>query len=104
MGEEAQKHYEIVIDDPARAAKIMKQAMPDVRSHRKETGDAYSYNWSLHIEPEFQLPFDPTHESMAALDLHMDQKQRALQRIYVKRSLIVAVTLKPKAFLKSRNT
>jgi hypothetical protein len=78
LGEEAQKHYEIVIDDPARAAKIMKQAMPDVRSHRKETGDAYSYNWSLHIEPEFQLPFDPTHESMAALDLHMDQKTESL--------------------------
>ncbi|MEZ9559023.1 pyrimidine/purine nucleotide monophosphate nucleosidase domain-containing protein, partial [Vibrio splendidus] len=32
----------------------------------------------LHIEPEFQLPFDPTHESMAALDLHMDQKTESL--------------------------
>ncbi|MCZ8485830.1 DUF3412 domain-containing protein [Vibrio lentus] len=45
--------------------------------HRKETGDAYSYNWSLHIEPEFNAALRPTHESMAALDFHMDQKTRA---------------------------
>ncbi|MCZ8498221.1 DUF3412 domain-containing protein [Vibrio lentus] len=62
--------------------------MPDVRCpHCKETGDAYSYNWSLHIEPEFHPPpFDPTHESMAALDLHMDQKTESQPLIYVKRS------------------
>ncbi len=43
-----QKHKNVPprsIDDPARAAKIMKQAMPDVRSHRKETGDTF-YSFS----------------------------------------------------------
>ncbi|WP_394150762.1 nucleotide 5'-monophosphate nucleosidase PpnN [Vibrio maritimus] len=78
LGEEATKYYEIVIADPEKAAKIMKQAMPAVKEHRKKNGDAYSYNWSLHIEPEFQLPFDPTHENMAGLDLHMNQRPENL--------------------------
>lgn len=78
LGEEAQKYYQIVIDDPAKAARIVKAAMPDVRQHRKENEDAYSYNWSLHIEPEFQMPFDPNHENMHNLDLHMDQPPEIL--------------------------
>ena len=56
----------------------MKQAMPEVREHRKSTGDAYSFNWSLKIDPEFQLPFEPTHESMASLDLHLNQRPENL--------------------------
>jgi len=78
LGEEAQKRYQIVIDDPAKAARIIKSNMEDVREHRKSTGDAYSYNWSLKIEPEFQLPFDPTHENMANLDLHLNQQPQVL--------------------------
>lgn len=78
LGPDAQKHYQIVIDDPAKAARIMKDALPKIREHRKEIGDAYSYNWSLHIDPSFQEPFAPTHESMAALDLHLDQAPEKL--------------------------
>ncbi|CAH0525051.1 nucleotide 5'-monophosphate nucleosidase PpnN [Vibrio hippocampi] len=78
LGEEATKHYQIIIDDPAQAARIMKQAMPAVKEHRKSNGDAYSFNWSLKIEPEFQLPFDPTHENMAGLDLHLNQRAENL--------------------------
>lgn len=78
LGEAAQQHYEIVIDDPARVAKIMKRSMEDVRQHRKDTGDAYSFNWLLKIEPEFQLPFEPTHENMASLDLHLNQRPENL--------------------------
>lgn len=36
LGEEGQKHYQIVIDDPAEVARIMKRSMEDVRLHRKE--------------------------------------------------------------------
>lgn len=78
LGKTAQQHYEIVIDDPARVAQIMKHGMSEVRAHRKETGDAYSYNWSLKIEPEFQLPFEPTHDNMASLDLHLNQRPENL--------------------------
>lgn len=78
LGEKAQSRYQIVIDDPAKAARIIKSAMDDVRDQRKATGDAYSYNWSLKIEPEFQLPFEPTHENMADLDLHLNQPPEVL--------------------------
>ncbi|MGG5572122.1 nucleotide 5'-monophosphate nucleosidase PpnN [Vibrio diazotrophicus] len=78
LGPEAQKHYTIVVDDPAEAARIMKNAMPKIRQQRKDNEDAYSFNWSLKIEPEFQLPFEPTHENMANLDLHLNQRPEVL--------------------------
>ena len=78
LGEEGQKHYEIIIDDPAEVARIMKRSMDSVRLHRKEKGDAYSFNWSLKIEPNFQLPFEPTHESLEQLDLSLDQEPQVL--------------------------
>ncbi|EPT9254334.1 nucleotide 5'-monophosphate nucleosidase PpnN [Vibrio alginolyticus] len=78
LGKEGQKHYEIIIDDPAEVARIMKRSMDSVRLHRKEKGDAYSFNWSLKIEPNFQLPFEPTHESMEQLDLSLDQEPQVL--------------------------
>ncbi|KXF81015.1 nucleotide 5'-monophosphate nucleosidase PpnN [Enterovibrio coralii] len=78
LGEEATKYYEIVVDDPAKVARIIKQGMPAVKEHRQSTGDAYSFNWSLKIAPEFQLPFEPTHENMANLDLHMNQRPELL--------------------------
>lgn len=78
LGEEGQKHYQIVIDDPAEVARIMKSSMEKVRLHRKDKGDAYSFNWSLKIEPEFQLPFEPNHESMASLNLNLNQKPQVL--------------------------
>lgn len=78
LGQEARKHYTIVIDNPAQAARIMKDAMPLVRQHRRDHDDAYSFNWSLKIEPEFQLPFEPSHENMASLNLHLNQRPEVL--------------------------
>ena len=59
-------------------ARVMKEAMPKIREYRKSVGDAYSFNWSLRIEPEFQLPFEPDHASMASLDLHRNQPPQLL--------------------------
>lgn len=70
LGEEAQRKYEIVIDDPVQVARIMSHGMDQIKAYRKETGDSYQYNWSLKIEPEFQLPFIPTHEMMSNLNLY----------------------------------
>nr|WP_086939093.1 nucleotide 5'-monophosphate nucleosidase PpnN [Thaumasiovibrio occultus] len=78
LGEEARKHYQIIIDDPAKVAKVMKNAMPKVKEYRQANGDAYSYNWSLKIEEHFQQPFIPSHASMSALDLHLDQAPEKL--------------------------
>ncbi len=78
LGEEGQKHYQIVIDDPAEVARIMKRSMEEVRAYRKEKGDAYSFNWSLKIEPQFQLPFIPNHDSMEQLNLSLEQEPQVL--------------------------
>ncbi|SES91215.1 nucleotide 5'-monophosphate nucleosidase PpnN [Thorsellia anophelis] len=73
LGEEARKHYTIIIDDPEDVARRMKKAMAHVKEHRRQTGDAYSFNWGLKINHDLQVPFNPTHENMASLDLHKDR-------------------------------
>lgn len=73
LGDEARKHYTIIIDDAAEVARLMKKAMPKVKEHRRETDDAYSFNWALRIAPDLQMPFMPSHENMANLNLSPDQ-------------------------------
>ncbi len=78
LGEAARKHYKIVIDDAAEVARLMKKAMPQVKEYRRETGDAYSFNWSIRISPDLQKPFLPTHENMANLNLYTNQPAEQL--------------------------
>ncbi|MGS0677406.1 nucleotide 5'-monophosphate nucleosidase PpnN [Shewanella sp. 125m-1] len=78
LGAEAQSRYQIVIDDPVKVARIQKQAMEEIKTFRRENGDSYQYQWSLKIEPEFQLPFEPTHEVMSNLDLHFQANKAEL--------------------------
>ncbi|MFD1805594.1 nucleotide 5'-monophosphate nucleosidase PpnN [Pasteurella oralis] len=96
LGEKAQALYEIIIDDPVMVARKMSQAMHAVKMQRYETCDAYGFNWSLKIPTDFQQPFIPTHENMAALDLHRNQSTMDLianlRRAF---SGIVAGNIKP---------
>nr|WP_024965577.1 nucleotide 5'-monophosphate nucleosidase PpnN [Pantoea sp. IMH] len=78
LGEAARKHYTIIIDDAAEVARQMKKAMPKVKEYRRETGDAYSFNWAIRIAPNLQVPFVPTHENMANLNLYPDQPAEEL--------------------------
>ena len=78
LGPEAQALYKIIIDDPAAVAREMKQAMGRVKAFRQEGRDAFYFNWQLHIERDFQEPFDPTHESIAALSLTPEQAPHEL--------------------------
>ncbi|MDF2179642.1 nucleotide 5'-monophosphate nucleosidase PpnN [Aliiglaciecola sp. CAU 1673] len=78
LGAEAQKLYTIIVDDPVQVARTIKQGQKDVRDYRKQKGDSYHFNWSLHIDDEFQFPFQPTHERMAALNLHFNQPKAQL--------------------------
>lgn len=78
LGDEARKYYQIIIDDPIEVARQMKGAMPLVKENRRNTGDAYSFNWSMRIEQDLQLPFEPTHENMANLDLSPNQPKEKL--------------------------
>jgi len=70
LGAAAQKRYKIVIGDPAQAAREVLRGVETVRDYRRTKSDAYNYNWLLRIPPDFQRPFEPTHEAMAQLDLH----------------------------------
>ena len=78
LGHEARQCYRIIIDDPRAVAREMREGLESVRHYRKTHQDAYYYNWLLHVEGEFQEPFEPTHESMAALELHRDQPAHRL--------------------------
>ncbi|MFO7594153.1 MAG: DUF3412 domain-containing protein, partial [Pseudomonadota bacterium] len=78
LGEEAQRRYQIIIDDPAAVAVAMREGIGKVRQYRREHGDAYYFNWKLKIDPEFQRPFKPSHENMAALKLNLEQERHLL--------------------------
>lgn len=73
LGEDATHYYDIVVGDPEKAAIIINHGIKKVKEYRKATDDSYSFNWALKIESEFQHPFEPTHEAMYSLDLHLDQ-------------------------------
>ena len=72
LGEKAQSLYQIVVDDAVKVAQLMKNDLNKVLAHRKETGDAFHFNWSLMIADDFQHPFEPTHENMANLNISQD--------------------------------
>ncbi len=78
LGFEAQQKYKIIIGDPALVAREIKAMVNDVSDFRRATSDAYYYNWIMHIDREFQLPFEPTHENMRSLKLHKDQETHLL--------------------------
>lgn len=78
LGEDARRHYQIIIDDPARVGQVVKHAMQKVTEYRRAIGDAYSFNWSLKIDEDFQQPFVPNHTNMAKLHLQKDQPPQEL--------------------------
>jgi predicted Rossmann-fold nucleotide-binding protein len=78
LGDEVAQHYRIINGDAPAVARAMKQSIKSVRRQRIEHSESFSYNWNLHIPPELQQPFLPTHENMAALALHRDQPRHQL--------------------------
>lgn len=69
LGQETQRLYRIIIDDPEEVAREVARGITKVRDFRRVTEDANFYNWQLHIPLDFQQPFDPTHENMRTLNL-----------------------------------
>ncbi len=78
LGEAATSRYEIIVSDPQKVARRMAEGIKRVREHRLAQQDSFYFNWSLQIPLEFQQPFVPTHEAMAALDLHHGRKPHQL--------------------------
>ncbi|MCF2906860.1 nucleotide 5'-monophosphate nucleosidase PpnN [Pseudoalteromonas sp. DL2-H2.2] len=78
LGKEALSKFEVLVDQPELVAQKLSHGMEQVREYRKTQGDAYYFNWTLKIEEQFQHPFEPTHDNMAELDLHLAQPTQNL--------------------------
>jgi hypothetical protein len=72
LGAKAQSRYRIIVGDAVEVALQARNGMRQVRRYRRETDDAYYFNWRLNIGLDFQSPFAPTHANMRALELHRD--------------------------------
>jgi hypothetical protein len=69
LGPLARQCYRIVLDDPPEVAREMLRGMDAVREFRRRHSDAYNFNWLLDVPHELQMPFEPTHASMASLEI-----------------------------------
>lgn len=78
LGDNVAGRYTLVVDDPREVARQVRKGIERVRIQRLDTHDAFYFNWALHIERELQVPFEPTHAAMAALNLHRDQPPHRL--------------------------
>lgn len=78
LGKKAQRLYKIVIDDAPQVARLMEEGIAQVSDYRRQTDDAYYFNWKLKIDTPFQQPFDPTHQNMRDLQLRKDREPHLL--------------------------
>ena len=78
LGDAAAARYRIIVGDSVEVARAMHAGVADVRRQRIAQQDSFFFNWALTIPHEFQQPFVPTHEAMAALDLHHGRAAHAL--------------------------
>ena len=78
LGEAATARYRIVIGDNAEVARLMAEGVQKVREYRLAHQDSFFFNWALDVPLSFQTPFVPTHEAMAALDLHHGRRPQDL--------------------------
>ena len=72
LGEQARSYYKVIVGDARGVARRMARSVKKVRAQRRRTGDAFYFNWQLHIPPGHQLPFDASHENVRALGLTRD--------------------------------
>jgi pyrimidine/purine-5'-nucleotide nucleosidase len=78
LGPVAQRRYRLILGNPDAVADEIGEGLRRVREERAERDDAYFFNWRLKIGLEFQIPFNATHKSMAALQLHPNQPVHSL--------------------------
>jgi len=78
LGPRALERLTVIVDDPPEVARRMVHGMQEVREFRRKRNDSYNFNWLLQVPPDFQRPFEVTHESMRALELKRDQPTHQL--------------------------
>ena len=69
LGDAAAERYEIIIGDPVAVAKKMVAGIRKVGEYRVAHKDSFFFNWAVQIPEDYQQPFVPSHEAMAALQL-----------------------------------
>ncbi len=72
LGERAAARYQIIINDPKAVAIAMQEGIDAVKAFRVTHKDSFHFNWRLTIDPDFQIPFESTHEAMRALNISPD--------------------------------
>ena len=86
LGEDVRRHYRIIVGCAEDVGRAIRLANDDVHAKRRATQQAYYFNWELVISPDLQEPFIPTHEAMAALQLHAHLPKHelasALRRVF----------------------
>lgn len=78
LGDAAASRYQIVVGDCDEVARRMMVGIRKVREYRVAHKDSFYFNWAVDIPLSFQRPFLPTHEAMAALDLHHGRRPQDL--------------------------
>ncbi|WP_371192572.1 nucleotide 5'-monophosphate nucleosidase PpnN [Glaciecola sp. SC05] len=78
LGKAAQDKYQVIVGDAEAVANQLQASQNKVLNYRKDKGDSFNFNWRLHIPEDFQYPFEPTHKTMAELDLHLEQDAGSL--------------------------
>lgn len=78
LGDEASRHYRIIIDDPVAVAQAMADGVDAVQNYRRSSRDAFHFNWGLTVPRAFQQPFKATHEAVASLRIQRDRPAHEL--------------------------
>jgi hypothetical protein len=73
LGPQASGLLQTIVGDPTRMAGTLSREIDVVHRERRERHDAYFFNWRMHVDWEFQVPFVTNHQNMAAIRLHPDQ-------------------------------
>lgn len=78
LGDDVARQYDIVINNPAKVAELCVDGLKQVKEKRVTQGDSFSFNWKLKISPILQEHFDTNHETMAQLNLNLNQPRNEL--------------------------
>jgi hypothetical protein len=73
LGAQALTRLKVIIDDPGGVARHLVSAFEQVREYRRRQNDSFNFNWLLRVPYDMQQPFEVTHASMRALELHRQQ-------------------------------
>lgn len=78
LGPEVRNYYHLILGSPEEVGRHVRAATEQVHAQRTEQRQAYYFNWALHIQPNLQEPFVPTHEAMFKLQLDSGQPKHEL--------------------------